>query len=295
MIALAAPLARERDIRLNVNTEGFPHETRVLADRNRLNQVVLNLLSNAIKYNRTGGRVDVSFATTDGGRVRTSITDTGIGIQPDMLAKAFEPLERLGAELTEIEGTGLGLTLSSGLIQAMGGRIEVSSRRGVGTTFVVELAACDPPCASEPQMLPRDYEQPAELGDSNGLRSRILYIEDNIANLTLVERILDRYPAIELIPAMQATIGLELAREHRPDLIVLDLHLPDMPGTDALKRLKADHPDVPVIVLTADATEGVEQKLRRLGAADYLTKPLDVSHFLKVLATSLRVRRPDGS
>ncbi len=157
MIALAAPLARERDIRLNVNTEGFQRETRVLADRNRLNQVVLNVLSNAIKYNRTGGRVDVSFAATDGGRVRMSITDTGIGIQPDMLAEAFEPLERLGAELTEIEGTGLWFDAVQRAGPGDGGKIEVSSRRGVGTTFVVELAACEPPCANEPQVLPCDY------------------------------------------------------------------------------------------------------------------------------------------
>jgi CheY-like chemotaxis protein len=102
-----------------------------------------------------------------------------------------------------------------------------------------------------------------------------------------VQRILDRHSSVELIPAMQATIGLELAREHHPDLIVLDLHLPDLPGTDALKRLKADHPEVPVVVLTADATEGLEERIRELGAADYLTKPLDVPRFLHVLADTL--------
>ncbi len=292
VVALVAPLARERDIRLIVNAEGVPDDARVQADRNRLNQVLLNLLSNAIKYNRAGGHVDVSFELADNGRVRTSIADTGMGIQPDLLAKAFEPFERLGAELTEIEGTGLGLTLSKGLVEAMGGTIGVSSRYGHGTTFVVELAAAEPP-RSEPQQPPGWGGEFPELAGHDGPRARILYIEDNVANLTLVQRILDRSPGVELIPAMQATIGLELAREHRLDLIVLDLHLPDMPGAEALTRLKEEHPDVPVVVLTADATEGVEQQVRQLGASEYLTKPLDVPRFLKILAASLNVRRGD--
>ncbi len=126
-----------------------------------------------------------------------------------------------------------------------------------------------------------------ELGSPDGVKSRIIYIEDNVSNLTLVARILDRHPGVELIPAMQAAIGLQLAREHHPDLVVLDLHLPDMPGAAALERLKADHPDVPVVVLTADATEGQEERMRQLGAADYLTKPLDVTRFVKVLAANL--------
>ncbi len=291
VFALVAPLARERDVRLELNTAGLAGDGQVDADRNRLNQVVLNLLSNAIKYNRAGGRVDVSFALTSTGRVRTSIADTGIGIAPDQLARLFEPFERLGAELTEIEGTGLGLTLSRGLIEAMGGTIEVSSQPRAGTTFVVELGAAGWPRA-EHQQMPHERELP-ELGSPVGLRSRIIYIEDNVSNLTLVERILDRHPGVELMPAMQATIGLELAREHRPDLVVLDLHLPDMRGTEALKRLKAEHPDVPVIVLTADAREGQEARVRQLGAADYLTKPLDVHQFVAVLAAHLNAHQGD--
>ena len=135
--------------------------------------------------------------------------------------------------------------------------------------------------------MPGDGEL-VQLASPDGLRARI-YIEDNVANLTLVERILDRHSSIELIPAMQATIGLELAREHHPDLIVLDLHLPDMPGAEVLQRLKAERAtrEVPVVVLTADAAEGLEERVRQLGAADYLTKPLDVPRFLHVLADTL--------
>ncbi len=285
VLALVAGLAHERDVSLELDTGGLAGEGRVHADRSRLNQVLLNVLANAIKYNRPGGRVDVSFALTSTGRVRTSIADTGIGIEPDRLQKLFDPFERLGAELTEVEGTGLGLTLSRGLIEAMGGTIEVSSQPGSGSTFVIELAASQRPSAETAQNA-HEAQLPA-LGSPHGMRSRIIYIEDNVSNLTLVARILDRHPGVELIPAMQAAIGLELAREHHPDLIVLDLHLPDMPGTEALKRLKADHPDVPVVVLTADAREGQEARVRQLGADDYLTKPLDVPRFVEALAAHL--------
>jgi signal transduction histidine kinase/ActR/RegA family two-component response regulator len=285
VLALVAPLAHEHDVSLNFETGGLAHEGRVQADRNRLNQVMLNLLSNAIRYNRAGGRVDVSFAVTDDGRARTSIADTGTGIAADQLARVFEPFERLGAELTGIEGTGLGLTLAKGLVEAMGGKIEVSSRPGAGSTFVVELGSAQPR-AADPQV--GEQASPPQLGSPEGLRSRIIYIEDNLSNLTLVARIMDRYPGVELIPAMQAAIGLELARQHHPDLIVLDLHLPDMPGTEVLQRLKAEHPEVPVVVLTADARREQEARVRQLGAADYLTKPLDVAQFVNVLAANLK-------
>ena len=123
-------------------------------------------------------------------------------------------------------------------------------------------------------------------------RQMIVYIEDNLSNLSLVERILERHPAIELIPAMQATIGLDLAREHRPDLIVLDLHLPDIPGIEVLRRLRADPPtcEIPVIVLTADASQSQSQRAGALGAAAYMTKPLDVPKFLEIVADSLATR-----
>ena len=286
VFALVARLAHEHDVRLHIDAEGLEEDLRVRADRTRLNQVLLALITNAIKYNRAGGRVDVSIALTSTGRVRTSISDTGIGIGPNEVTKLFEPFERLGAELTEIEGAGLGLALSRGLVEAMGGTIEVSSRAGIGSTFVVELGAAQQPRVEDRETA-REPVQLPELGSPDGVKSRIIYIEDNVSNLTLVARILDRHPGVELIPAMQAAIGLQLVREHHPDLVVLDLHLPDMPGAQALERLKADHPEIPVVVLTADATEGQEERMRGLGAADYLTKPLDVTRFVKVLAANL--------
>jgi PAS domain S-box-containing protein len=289
-LALVGPLAGERDVTLASHTDGLGHDVHVHADRQRLKQVLLNVLANAIKYNRPGGRADVSFQVTDTGRVRTTIADTGIGIQPEQMVKLFEPFERLGAEHTQIEGTGLGLALSKGLVEAMGGTIEVASEPGSGTAVTIELAGAQRPAGEHEPGL--DDRGPTELADRAGERQVILYVEDNLSNLTLVERILQRYPTVELLPAMQATLGLELARRHLPDVIVLDLHLPDMPGIEVLKRLKAGHAtrEIPVVVLTAEASKGQSERVTQLGAAAYLTKPLDVAGFLDVIAHNIGAR-----
>ncbi|MGA2928996.1 MAG: ATP-binding protein, partial [Solirubrobacteraceae bacterium] len=285
-LALLAPIARERHVSLGIDTDGLADDGHVHADRNRFKQVLLNVLSNAIKYNRPGGRVDISFQITEA-RVRTMIADTGIGIAPEHLDKLFEPFERLGAERTDVDGTGLGLALSKGLIEAMGGTIEVQSTVGVGTTFVIDLAAAQRPTAERQPSL--GDQALGELGGPDARPQLILYIEDNLSNLTLVERILERRVSVELISAMQGTLGLELARQHRPDLVILDLHLPDMPGSEVLTRLKADPStrEIPVIVLTADASGRQAERVRQLGAIDYLTKPLDVSKFIEIIANNL--------
>jgi CheY-like chemotaxis protein len=173
----------------------------------------------------------------------------------------------------------------------MGGSIEVGSTPGIGTAVTIELAGDQRPTGEHEPAAPD--QPPAELAAAGDRRRVVLYIEDNLSNLTLVERILERHAHVELMPAMQATIGLELARQHHPDLIVLDLHLPDMPGTEALKRLKADPStrEIPVIVLTADASKGQQERAMALGAEDYLTKPLDVSRFLHAIADKLAARR----
>jgi signal transduction histidine kinase/CheY-like chemotaxis protein len=288
-LALVAPLATERNVRLGIDASRVGHDRHVYADRNRLKQVLLNLLSNAIKYNRPGGRVEISFQLTQAARVRTIIADTGIGIRPQLLAKLFEPFERLGAENTDVTGTGLGLALSKRLIEAIGGMIEVESTAGVGTTFVIELAAAAGPAVAN-RSTPDD-RQPADSGRAAARPRLVLYIEDNLSNLALVERVLHRQAKIEVISAMQGTIGLELARQHRPDLIVLDLHLPDVPGTEVLKRLKADPTtrDTPVIVLTADASEQQRNRAEaeELGATNYLSKPIDVPRFVEIIADNL--------
>jgi PAS domain S-box-containing protein len=288
-LALVAPIAAERNIRISADI-GPGDDRHVNADRRLLTQVLLNLLSNAIKYNRQGGRVDVSFSTTENGRIRMLVADTGRGIEPELLTRVFEPFDRLGAEYTDIQGSGLGLTLSKALVEAMGGSIAVRSTLERGSTFTIELrAARAPDRAAEVTPLRAPPVTGGELGSDP---RRILYIEDNLSNLRLVERILDSQTAVELIPAMQGTLGLELARQHQPDLIVLDVHLPDMPGIEVLRRLKAqeDTRDIAVVVLSADASEMQIKALREAGACDYITKPLDVRRFLGILAANLNAR-----
>jgi PAS domain S-box-containing protein len=287
-ITLVMPLAGERDITIDLNAPGLNGDGHVLADRNRLKQVLLNLLSNAIKYNRRAGHVAVSLNSADGDRIRVAVADTGIGIRPEHLADLFEPFERLGAEQIGIEGTGLGLALSKGLVEAMGGTITVTSEPGNGTTFLLELAAAEHP---------RNQDRAGEAGElaieprlQHPRRWRVLYIEDNLSNLALIERILSRHTGVELISAMQGSLGLELARKHHPDLIVLDLHLPDMSGMEVLKRLHAHREETPVVVVTADATRGQSEAVRRLGATEYLTKPLDVRGFLDAISAHLPPR-----
>jgi signal transduction histidine kinase/CheY-like chemotaxis protein len=251
----------------------------VLADRQRLTQVVINLISNAIKYNRHRGTVTVEIEA-DEGRIRMSVADTGEGIDPDMLPRLFTPFERLDAAASGIDGTGLGLALSRRLVEAMGGRIGVKSRRGVGTTFWVELEAAQPAAvevgagAGDDLLATRDY--PSEL--------RVLYVEDVVANVRLVEEIFARRPSIRLIPAMLGRLGIELARDHHPHVIFLDLHLPDMTGADVLAALRADAATrgIPVVILTADATRREIDKLRRLGARSYETKPIGMRRLLEL-------------
>ena len=259
----------------------------VRADPLRLKQVLLNLLSNAVKYNRPGGTVTVSCETGES-LVRLLVTDTGPGIAPEHRDRIFTPFERLGAERTGIRGTGLGLSLSKGLVEAMGGEMGLSSVLGQGSTFWVDLPLVEAPAPVET----KGPAPPAAPGPSTS--RTLLYIEDNLSNLRLVERVLARRADIQLVVAMQGSLGLELAREHRPDLILLDLHLPDLPGDQVLERLRAD-PDlahVPVVMVSADATPRQVQRLLDAGATDYLTKPIDVRRLLQIVHDTLRNETP---
>lgn len=260
----------------------------VLADRHRLRQVFLNLISNALKYNREGGSITIGCepaATTDdpeagADRVRISITDSGYGIAQEHLVRLFQPFDRLGAELGSIEGTGIGLALANGLVVAMGGSIDVVSELDVGTTFTIELRIVEDPLELyERTVLPTD-DEPRERPSRT-----ILQIEDNVSNVRLVERIIERRPDMRILTASQGSLGVELARSHRPDLILLDLHLPDMPGHQVLRLLKADHAtrDIPVVVISADGTKTQLNRLLKAGVFGYLTKPLHVAEFLEMV------------
>jgi CheY-like chemotaxis protein/anti-sigma regulatory factor (Ser/Thr protein kinase) len=278
-IDLIRPMAADRSIEIErfALIEGSPN---ILADRQRLKQVLLNLLSNAVKYNRHAGRVVVDLAHQDDGRFRISISDEGPGIPSDKRARLFSPFDRLGAERTETQGTGLGLALSKRLTEAMGGSIGEGGP-ALGGCFWIEF----PIVKGVHEQIDSNRSAAVELGQLSGEAKTLLYIEDNLSNLSLVEHLLAESAPIKLISAMQGQLGIELAMRHQPDLILLDVHLPDINGPEVLARLKARPRtrDIPVVVLSADATRTQINRLMALGATEYLTKPLDVDHFLKVI------------
>jgi CheY-like chemotaxis protein len=197
------------------------------------------------------------------------------------MARLFQPFERLGAS-AEIEGTGLGLALSQRLVGAMGGSLAADSHVGEGSTFWLELPQAPPPHPMDGESASHEAPPTPALIEH---RIHILYVEDNLSNLHLVQRILARRPEAELLVAIQGSLALELAAQHQPDLVLLDLHLPDMPGEEVLQRLRADPrtKDIPVVVVSADATPRQIDRLRAAGAVGYLTKPLDVGPFLSVI------------
>lgn len=287
IVALARPLTTPRSIRLITNAP--PRETvNILADRQRFKQVLLNLISNAIKYNREGGSVTLDcrvIAHDTEQFARIEITDTGKGLTPEEIGKLFTPFERLGAANSTIEGTGIGLALSKSLMQAMGGRIGVESIVNQGSTFWVEM-----PLAIGSGQQIDDAMQCNGTPDFVETRPKtVLYIEDNPANLRLVERLFHREPSIRLLTATRGRAGVELAYDQVPDLILLDMNLPDMHGKQVLEELLS-HPIVgekPVILVSADGTAQEIRDALAAGASDYLTKPLDIQLFLSTVKAAL--------
>jgi signal transduction histidine kinase/CheY-like chemotaxis protein len=282
---LTEPLASERGIRMV-----FPVDSSILvvADRMRLKQVLLNLLSNAIKYNRDGGVVVVACEVGDAQRVRISVQDSGHGLRPDQIKGLFQPFNRLGQEAGPIEGTGIGLIITKKLVELMGGTIGVSSAVGAGSVFFVELnLAAAESAAAEPR---RVEEFAAAHADANAPEiSTLLCVEDNPANLKLVEEMVRFRPDLRLLSAPDARLGIELARAHRPRLILMDIHLPGMSGEDALKILREDRATahIPVIAVTAKAMPRDVAKGLAAGFFRYLTKPLVLDAFTEALDSAL--------
>jgi CheY-like chemotaxis protein len=274
-VELVQPLLAERCISLSTaEMEGV----MVLADRQRLTQVFLNLLSNAVKYNRDNGQVALGYRHVDGD-VRIYVTDTGFGLSEDLVQKLFQPFERLGAERTNVPGTGLGLALSKRLVELMRGSVGVESKPGIGSTFWVQFHRLEQPAAEIARA-----KSPAS-DTSRKSSSTVLYIEDNLINIHLIEGIMKRRTDVRLISAMQGNLGLEMARIHTPDLILLDLHLPDLSGIQVLRRLREDPrtASIPVVVITADALPGTRRQLLEAGAYAYLNKPIDIKQFLSTI------------
>jgi PAS domain S-box-containing protein len=274
------PIAAANDVSVDFLIEG--DDLFVQADRQRLKQVLLNLLANGVKYNRPRGTVLVT-ASSHADDIEIRVADTGIGIAPEHRERLFVPFDRLGAEHSTVEGTGVGLSLSLRLVQAMGGELDVESVPGEGSTFTVVLPIGAAPVDAETVAL-ADAE--AEWRLAGGMvAGTMLYIEDNLTNLELMQRLVERRPGVRLLHAAHGRMGLDLARTGHADLVLLDLHLPDMTGMEVLGQLRADPATaaVPVYIVSADATAGQVARMKSAGAIGYLTKPLDVRRILDVI------------
>ena len=281
---MIAPLASQRGIGMT-----FPEACplNVLADRTRLKQILLNLLSNALKYNREQGQISIACAAQPGGRVRISVRDTGMGLDSDQLALLFQPFNRLGQEGGTQEGSGIGLVVTKRLVELMDGNIGVASEAGVGSTFWIELRAAEALPLPAPPGLPQPDLAGALLDNSAPVT--LLYVEDNPANLTLVEEIVRYCPQLQLLTAKDGRLGVEMARTHLPQLILMDINLPAMSGIDALKLLRADArtAHIPVIALTANAMPGEVERSMALGFYRYLTKPINLEEFNEAVNSAL--------
>jgi PAS domain S-box-containing protein len=279
------PQGQKRGIEMTFHSFAAPFF--VDADRTRLKQVIINLLSNAIKYNRANGTVVVACAPSGKDRIRISVRDTGAGLTPDMVRQLFQSFNRLGRETTAEEGTGIGLVMSKKLVELMGGEIGVESAVGVGSEFWFDLnvaaAPCLPPELAEPTGVPQ-----AEVETSALLRT-LLYVEDNPANLQLIEQLIARRPDMRLLSARDGNTGIQLARANRPEVILMDINLPGISGIDAMRILHDDPltAHIPVIALSANAMPRDIDKGLQAGFFRYLTKPIRIYEFMETLDIAL--------
>ena len=286
---MIAPLGARRGVRLQ-----FPGrcEFGVKADRVRLKQVLLNLLSNAVKYNRDHGAVVVECTGTEEGRVRISVQDTGIGLRPDQLESLFQSFNRLGQEAGEVEGTGIGLVVTKRLVELMGGTIGAHSTQGMGSVFWIELGASEP---AVPRVGDLAARAPIDVSAESASRSSatVLCVEDNPASLRLVEEILRSRTHLRLLSAPDGRLGVELARAHLPQVILMDNNMPFLSGREAQTILSRDPltANIPIIALTANAMpEAITQGLAA-GYFRYLTKPISVVDLLEAVDSALELSR----
>ena len=283
------PLVERMASDRHITIENCYRENGIFAqvDLTRFKQVILNLLSNAIKYNRENGKVIINCGDA-GDKFWFSVEDTGIGISEQNLQKIFQPFNRLGAEESAIEGTGIGLTITKRLVELMGGSIRVESEVGKGTKFFVELEKAKMETAKSSATVESAKGGTHVQDDLE--KSTVLYVEDNPINLKLVANILKRYPNIELISAPDAKIGIEMALKYCPDLILLDINLPGMNGVDAMKQLKLHEQTegIPVVAVSANAMPRDIEAAKAAGFTEYVTKPIDVSRFMQIVSDILK-------
>jgi len=294
-LQMIIPLAQQRGITIEL----YKHNTEidmsqlvqqvetVQADITRLKQVLLNLLSNAVKYNCENGCITVSYASTNDNQLRIEVRDTGKGLSTEQQAQLFRPFSRLGAEQTEIEGTGIGLVITKNIVELMGGKIGVESHVGTGSTFWIEL-----PEHSSDASKKDEVSKVAKVGleipkDINN--KKVLYIEDNQANLRLVSQLMLSQPHIHLLTANEPIKGLELVSKHLPDLILLDINLPGMSGFEVLQRLQNNKAlkNIPVVAISANAMPKDIERGIEAGFNEYITKPIDINKLMSTVLSEL--------
>ncbi|MFA7406174.1 MAG: ATP-binding protein, partial [Pelobacteraceae bacterium] len=284
--AMIEPQAQKRGI--SVTFTRFETPYFVNADRTRVKQVLINLLSNAIKYNREGGTVTVACTLSSPDLIHISVRDTGAGLVPEQIEQLFQPFNRLGQKTNVEEGTGIGLVVSKRLVELMHGTIGMESTVGEGSVFWVELNR-----TTEPQFAGHadDLAAVAEAHDKGAAHSHtLLYVEDNPANLMLVEDLIARRPEIRLLSARDGISGIEIARFSLPDMILMDINLPGMSGLKALKILSEDPATahIPIVALSANAIPRDIEKGLEAGFFRYLTKPIKVNEFMETLDVTLK-------
>lgn len=282
--ALSEPIAARYGISLDVQKN---MNSMIFADYKRVKQVILNLVSNGIKYNRENGSVAV-YTETIGDKVRIYVKDTGKGIAPEQRDGLFEPFNRLGAEGSEIEGTGIGMMVTRQLVELMEGNIDFDSTVGEGSLFWIDfpLVQSGGDETVDNQAVSNDAQ--TALTEQSGIR--VLYIEDNIANVKFMETVFSRQPQYQLTSALTPSEGLAMAMNGRPDIILLDINMPEMDGYQVLEQLKASHKtaDIPVIAVTANAMAENISKGLEVGFHEYLTKPIDINKLLTALEAARR-------
>jgi signal transduction histidine kinase/ActR/RegA family two-component response regulator len=284
--AMIEPQAQRRGISM-----AFPRlETHyfVDADRTRIKQVLINLLFNAIKYNKPGGAVAVEYALRPADSIRICVRDTGAGLAPEQLAQLFQPFNRLGKEAGAEEGTGIGLVVTKRLVELMGGTIGAESTVGVGSVFWIELSLTSAPRLPVQEAENATLVRP-QMPDGTPLRT-LLYVEDNPANLELVEQLIARRSDLRMLSAADGNLGVEFARAYLPDVILMDINLPGISGIEAMKVLRADPSTahIPIMALSANAVPRDIEKGLEAGFFNYLTKPIKVNKFMEALDMALK-------